>query len=162
MIKSNLDQLFTGRVIGNIGLYGDAPPAALARQAGAKKITELKVSAPFHCELLSPVEERLERELAQIEMQPAAVPIVLNVSAAFESEPSRIKASLVKQVSTTILWEQSMNNLINAGFDTFIELGPGRTLSKLMKRIDGSVYAASVDDGASLEAVLEHLKGAVS
>lgn len=148
---------------GQIVISGDVNAleyaASLARERGAKKITGLKVSAPFHCALLSPVEAKLERELAAINMKPTAVPVVLNISAQFETDPSKIKEALVRQVSSPILWEQSINALIAAGFDTFIDMGPGRSLAKLMKRIDGSVHSAAVEDVASLEAVITYLKG---
>jgi [acyl-carrier-protein] S-malonyltransferase len=131
----------------------------LAREAGAKKMVELKVSAPFHCALLEPVEQQLARELETVTLRAPAVDAVFNVSAAFETEPSRIKANLIKQVSSPILWEQSIRNLRAKGFDTFIDTGPGKTLAKLLKRIDPSAYAAAVEDLDSLEAVREHLKG---
>jgi [acyl-carrier-protein] S-malonyltransferase len=131
----------------------------LAREAGAKKMVELKVSAPFHCALLEPVEQQLARELETVTLRAPAVDVVFNVSAAFETEPSRIKVNLIKQVSSPILWEQSIRNLRAKGFDTFIDTGPGKTLAKLLKRIDPSAYAAAVDDLDSLEAVREHLKG---
>ncbi|MEW5785393.1 MAG: ACP S-malonyltransferase [Bacillota bacterium] len=130
----------------------------LARQAGAKKVTELKVSAPFHCPLLAPVEAKLERELAALELKTPAVPVVFNVSAGLITDPLQIKASLVKQVSSPILWEQSIRTLLDLEYDTFIEMVPGNSLSKLMKRIDPNVFAATVEDRESLEAVRQHLK----
>lgn len=133
--------------------------AALAKEAGAKRIIRLKVSAPFHCSLMEPVEPRLEQELARLQFGPASIPVVLNVSAAFESNPAEIKRALVRQVSNPILWEQSMNTLIEAGFDTFVELGPGKVLTGLMKKINPAVHAAAVEDCASLEAALQYLKG---
>jgi [acyl-carrier-protein] S-malonyltransferase len=131
----------------------------LAREAGAKKIVELKVSAPFHCSLLEPVEQQLARELEAITLSPPAVDVVFNVSADYETEPSRIKEHLIKQVSCPILWEQSIRRLCADGFDTFIDTGPGKSLPKLLKRIDPSAYTAAVDDLSSLEAVRDHLKG---
>lgn len=133
--------------------------AALARQAGAKKITALKVSAPFHCALLAPVEAKLERELAAVEMKPPAVPVVLNVSARAETDPARIMPALVRQVSSPILWEQSVQTLLETGCDTFIDVGPGRSLAKLIKRIDPAVRAAAVEDLASLEQAINLVKG---
>ncbi len=134
--------------------------AALARAAGAKKVVQLKVSAPFHCALMAPVEAMLERELAQLDLHPPSIPVVLNVTAAVQTDPSEIKASLVKQVSSPILWEQSMRTLLDKGFDTFIEPGPGKVLTRFIKQIDATVYAAGVEDCDTLEAVLGELKGA--
>ena len=133
--------------------------AELAKEVGAKRIIPLKVSAPFHCSLLNPVQPRLEQELARLRFNSPSVPVVLNYSATFETNPAEIKKALVRQVSNPILWEQSMNMLIEAGFDTFIELGPGKVLTGLMKKINPAVYTAAVEDCASLEAVLEDLKG---
>lgn len=109
--------------------------AKLAREAGAKKVTELKVSAPFHCALLEPVEARLSDQLEQIKVNKPKVPVVFNVSARVESDPACIKNNLVNQVSNPILWEQSIRKLIELGVDTFVGLGPGNSLSRLMKRI---------------------------
>lgn len=109
--------------------------AKLASEAGAKRITELKVSAPFHCALLEPVEARLSDQLEQIEVNEPEVPVVFNISARADIEPARIKNNLVNQVSNPILWEQSIHTLIAMGVDTFVGLGPGNSLSRLMKRI---------------------------
>lgn len=134
---------------------------SLAREAGAKKMTELKVSAPFHCPLLKPVEPLLARELDKIALRKPEIPVIFNVSASFEADPSKIKENLVKQVSSSILWEQSMRVLCAQGFDTFIDVGPGNTLAKLMKRIDPAVSAVAVDNLGSPEAVERFLKGVV-
>ncbi len=131
----------------------------LAREAGAKKMVELNVSAPFHCSLLEPVGRQLARELDAVTLRTPNVDVLFNVSAAYENEPSRIKEHLIKQVSSPILWEQSMHNLCADGFDTFIDAGPGKSLPKLLKRIDPSAYAAALDGPDSLEAVRNYLKG---
>ncbi len=117
----------------------------LAREAGAKKVTELKVSAPFHCALLQPVEAKLAAELSKITVNEPTVPVVFNVSAQFGSNPQQIKENLVNQVSNPILWEQSVRNLIAAGIDTFIGLGPGNSLGRLMKRIAPELKTFSVE-----------------
>jgi len=132
---------------------------ALAREAGAKKTVELKVSAPFHCALLEPVESRLEGELNKIALNTPGLPVVFNVSAAYETDPARIRENLVKQVSSPILWAQSMSRLCADGFDTFIDVGPGDTLAKLIKRTEPSVYSAVVKDPASLEILRNYLEG---
>ncbi len=128
--------------------------AQLASDAGAKKITELKVSAPFHCALLEPVEEKLAKELEKIEVNQPGVPVVFNVSAKVESEPGQIKDNLVSQVSNPILWEQSIYTLIEAGVDTFIGLGPGNSLSRLMKRIAPKYKAYAVETREDIEQIL--------
>ncbi len=117
----------------------------LAKEAGAKKVTGLKVSAPFHCALLQPVEEKLARELDKTMIMEPGVPVVFNVSAQLATDPAQIKENLVKQVSSPILWEQSVRNLIAEGIDCFIGLGPGNSLSRLMKRIAPELRTISVE-----------------
>ncbi|MGM0651799.1 MAG: ACP S-malonyltransferase [Bacillota bacterium] len=126
----------------------------LAREAGAKKITDLKVSAPFHCALLEPVEARLADELERITVNKPDVPVVFNVSAQLESEPWQIKKNLVNQVSSPILWEQSIRNLIESGIDTFIGLGPGNSLSRLMKRIAPEYRTYAVETIGDIDQIL--------
>jgi len=129
--------------------------ARLAREAGAKKITELKVSAPFHCALLQPVEARLSEELNKITVKKPAAPVIFNVSAQFTEKPGQIKANLINQVSSPILWEQSIRNLIAAGIDSFISLGPGSSLSRLMKRIAPDLKTFSIEKAGDIDILLE-------
>ncbi len=118
----------------------------LARDAGAKKITWLKVSAPFHCELLKPVENELAEVLSKVQIQKPLVPIVFNTSAEFCHKAEHIKENLIHQVSNPIMWEQSIRTLLTFGVDTFIGLGPGDSLTRLMKRIDPKARAYSVEN----------------
>ncbi len=128
----------------------------LAGVRGAKKITPLKVSAPFHCALLRPVEEKLARELEYVNISPPIAPVVFNHTAELSSDPQRIKDNLVSQVSNPILWEQSMRNLISAlEIDRFIGLGPGNSQARLMKRIAPSLKTFSVEKVEDLERLLE-------
>lgn len=123
----------------------------LASRAGAKKISKLKVSAPFHCSLLQPVEARLAGELNKIEVSQPSVPVVFNVSAKIASQPDEIKRNLINQVSNPIQWELSIRALIAAGINCFIGIGPGNSLSRLMKRIAPEMQAFSVEKFADLE-----------
>lgn len=118
----------------------------LARKAGAKKITWLKVSAPFHCELLRPVESELADELEKIKIQKPAIPVVFNISARICREPAQIKANLIRQVSNPILWEQSIHTLLAARIGSFVGLGPGSSLARLMKRIAPETRAYAVEN----------------
>lgn len=127
----------------------------LAREAGAKKVTELKVSAPFHCALLQPVEKKLAYELDKIEIKKPSVPVVFNVTAEFSESHDQIKVNLVKQVSSPILWEQSIHTLLTSGINSFIGLGPGSSLCRLMKRIAPEVEAYSVEDVEAVEQLFE-------
>ncbi|HHX87222.1 MAG TPA: ACP S-malonyltransferase, partial [Firmicutes bacterium] len=130
----------------------------LAREAGAKKVVVLKVSAPFHCALLKPVEEEMARELADIDIRPPSIPVVFNCSAGFLSDPPGIKQALIRQVSQAVLWEDSIRRLIEEGYDTFLELGPGKVLTGFMKRIDPTRFYASIGDRSSLIKVQAELK----
>ncbi|MCJ7806408.1 MAG: ACP S-malonyltransferase [Clostridia bacterium] len=127
----------------------------LAREAGAKKITELKVSAPFHCALLQPVENILACELDKIEIKKPSVPVVFNVTAKFADSHDQIKLNLVRQVSNPILWEQSVHTLLASGINSFIGIGPGNSLSRLMKRIAPEVETFSVEDVKAVEQLFE-------
>lgn len=135
-------------ISGHEGAVGRA--VALARQAGAKKVTELKVSAPFHCSLMQPVEALLRDELNRVTIRRPEIPVVFNVSACYASDPDQIRANLVRQVSSPILWERSVRTLIASGVNLFVGLGPGSSLSRLMKRIDPAVGTISIENTAAL------------
>ncbi len=147
---------------GQVVISGEAETvkeaARLAREAGAKRAVELKVSAPFHCSLLRPVEEKMARELDRLELKPARIPVVANVSAEFVTEPEQVRKALVKQVSHPVRWEDSIKMLLGRGYDFFLELGPGKVLTGFMKKISREVYAAQVDSAPSLEKVREDLR----
>lgn len=129
----------------------------IARELGAKRTVELPVSVSFHCSLLKGVEPLLERELEQVPVKAAAVPVVANISAGYVETPEQIREALVRQVSNAVLWQDSVEKLISDGFDTFIEVGPGKSLTGLMKKINPAVTARHVEDAKSLEKVLELL-----
>lgn len=131
----------------------------LAREKGAKRVMELNVSAPFHCRLLRPVEEKIARELDKIRMEAPRVPVVANVSADFLGDPAEIKDSLVRQVSNPVRWEDSINNLISRGYDTFLEIGPGKALSGFVKKISRELWTSTVEDLQSLEKVKKEMIG---
>jgi [acyl-carrier-protein] S-malonyltransferase len=123
----------------------------LAREAGAKRITALKVSAPFHCSLLSSVEDKLACELSRVSVKRPSAPLVFNVSAEFARDSELIKSNLIRQVSSPILWEQSIRVLIESGIEQFIGIGPGNSLSRLMKRIAPELKTFSVEKTDDLE-----------
>jgi [acyl-carrier-protein] S-malonyltransferase len=125
----------------------------LARMAGAKRITALKVSAPFHCSLLDSVEDKLVRELDKVSVNKPNTPVVFNVTAGFAENPETIRANLVRQVSSPILWEHSIRALIEAGIEQFIGIGPGNSLSRLMKRIAPELRTYSVEKVEDLESL---------
>jgi [acyl-carrier-protein] S-malonyltransferase len=125
-----------------------------AKALGAKRVLPIPVSAPFHCPLMKPAEDRLAPELRALRAQDPAIPVVANVDA----EPKRTAAesieALVRQISAPVRWEDVVRRLVAEGVRTFIELGPGAVLAGLIKKIDRSVAVYSVEDRAGLDAVV--------
>ena len=128
----------------------------VAQEMGAKKAVLLQVSAPFHSPLMEPAGQRLGAELAQIEINELKTPVVTNVEAEPNTSKERVRDFLVRQVSSPVKWEDSMNRIIALGVERFVEIGPGRVLLGLLRRIDGSREMLHLEDLASLE----QLKGA--
>ncbi|MDG2861070.1 ACP S-malonyltransferase, partial [Vibrio parahaemolyticus] len=108
-------------------------------ELGAKKAVELPVSAPFHTSLLTPAGEKLRRELEKIKINDLQKTVVSNVDGKPVETKDEIVQKLVDQVSHSVLWQQSIENMINDGVDTFIEIGPGKSLSGFVKRIGKSM-----------------------
>ncbi len=129
----------------------------LAREGGAKRAIPLAVSVPSHCTLMVEASKRLSRSLEEITFGAPSVPVVNNADAMFLNTVDSIKASLVKQLDSPLLWEDSITAIIDSGIDAFIEIGPGKVLSGLVKRIDASVPCLNVEDTASLSSTLEEL-----
>jgi [acyl-carrier-protein] S-malonyltransferase len=125
----------------------------LAKAKGAKRAMPLPVSAPFHCSLMLPAGERLREELAGIVVGPLRTPVVTNVEAAPNSDAGRVKELLVAQVSAPVRWEESVQKMADLGVERFIEIGPGKVLAGLIKRIVKGAAAQSVEDVAGLKAL---------
>jgi [acyl-carrier-protein] S-malonyltransferase len=128
--------------------------AAAAKDAGAKRAVLLPVSAPFHSSLLQPAAARLESDFQRIRFGGLSVPLVTNVDAEVIETPQAARDALLRQVPAPVRWEESMRKLIELGCDCFIEVGPGKVLAGLLRQIDRSVRALSVEDPASLEKTL--------
>jgi len=131
--------------------------AKLADQRGAKRAKLLPVSAPFHCALMQPAQDRLAVDLHRLSFAKPAVPVICNVDASAAQNPERGRDALIRQVTGSVKWEQSMRLLIAQGVQTFIEVGPGKVLCGLMRQIDRSKSCLNVGDEASLQKTLEHL-----
>jgi [acyl-carrier-protein] S-malonyltransferase len=123
----------------------------LLRSRGAKRVLKLNVSAPFHSALMMPAQERLATDLEQIDFAKLQTPLVTNVDAKVIVEGPEAADALVRQVSAPVRWLQSMELLINEGVDTFIEVGPGKILSGLMRQISRQVKCFNVEDVDSLK-----------
>jgi [acyl-carrier-protein] S-malonyltransferase len=132
--------------------------AKLADERGAKRAKLLPVSAPFHCSLMKPAQDRLEADLNHLKMQKPVYPVACNVEASLVSDELRARATLVAQVTGAVKWEQSMRLLIAQGVDTFVEIGPGKVLCGLMRQIDRSKTCLNIGDEASLNKALEQLE----
>ena len=126
---------------------------ARAKELGARRVLPLAVSAPFHCPLMKPAEERLAPELRALAVNDPAIPVVANVDA----QPKRTAAdaidALIRQVSSPVRWEDVVKRLVADGARTFVELGPGNVLAGLIKKIDRSVTVFSVEDEQGLDAL---------
>jgi [acyl-carrier-protein] S-malonyltransferase len=130
----------------------------LAKNAGAKRVLPLAVSVPSHCSLMIEASNRLADLLKTIEIRTPDVPVVNNADAMFLTSGDRIKTSLVNQLNSPLLWEDSVRNMVETGVDTFIEVGPGKVLTGLIKRIDPSVKTLNVEDTASMNRTVEELR----
>lgn len=131
--------------------------AELARKSGALKTIDLPVSAPFHTSMLAAAADRLRIELDKTEIGDIKIPVISNVTADYIGSRVEIKDLLYRQVMNSVLFEQSVRRMIADGIDSFVELGPGRTLSGFVKRIDRTVKLYNVEDMASLEAAVRGL-----
>ena len=129
----------------------------IADERGAKRAKVLPVSAPFHCSLMKPAQDRLEDDLKKITMAKPVYPVACNVDAEMVNDENRALHTLVRQVTGSVKWEQCMRLLIAEGVDTFIEVGPGKVLCGLMRQIDRSKTCMNVGDEASLTKTLEAL-----
>jgi len=129
----------------------------LAGERGAKKAKLLPVSAPFHCSLMKPAQDRLTADLAQLTFAHPAVPVICNVDAAEVNEGDRSRDALIRQVTGSVKWDQSVRLLTEKNVQTFIEVGPGKVLWGLMRQIDRSKTSLYVGDEASLQKTMEQL-----
>ena len=144
---------------GQIVIAGHAEAVARAgeraRALGAKRAIPLAVSAPFHCPLMKPAEDRLAPELRALPSHDPAFPVIANVDAQPKRKATEAIEALVRQVSSPVRWEDVVKRLIADGARTFVELGPGAVLAGLIKKIDRSVTVVSVEDEHGLEAALK-------
>lgn len=127
----------------------------IAKARGFRKAMLLPVSAPFHCALMKPAADRLSAVLDAVSVQDMTLPVIANADAAPNSDKERVKPLLVTQVCSPVLWEQSVNAMSALGVTKFVELGPGKVLSGLVKRINKEAVLANVEDVAGVKAAGE-------
>ncbi|HZG53934.1 MAG TPA: ACP S-malonyltransferase [Pyrinomonadaceae bacterium] len=139
-----------------IVIAGHAPAVARAMEIlkarGAKRAVKLPVSAPFHCALMQPAQDRLGADLEQLEFADLRVPLVCNADAVAIRDGSAARSSLVRQVTSPVRWLESIEWLAGAGVETFIEVGPGKVLAGLVRQTISDARCLNVADAASLEA----------
>lgn len=131
----------------------------LCKQAGAKRVMPLEVSGPFHSPLMSPAVARLEESIDQLEWKDPGVPVIANCLARPVTTVTQVRDALLSQMTSPVRWQESVEYMVAEGVDTFVEVGPGKVLSGLIKRIAGGVKVYNVGDMDSLEKVLASLKG---
>jgi [acyl-carrier-protein] S-malonyltransferase len=129
----------------------------LASAGGAKRAVILPVSAPFHSSLMQPAALRLEADLRATAFHPLRVPLVNNADAELTTSGDEARESLIRQVTLPVRWEESVRELIDQGVNTFVEVGPGRVLTGLLRQIDRSIHVFNVEDEKSLRSTLEKL-----
>jgi [acyl-carrier-protein] S-malonyltransferase len=132
----------------------------IASQLGAKRSMVLAVSAPFHSALMMPAQEKLEKDLNATAFADLQVPLVTNVDADSIRQGEEARSALIRQVTMAVRWEESMRMLLDEGVNTFVEVGPGRVLTGLMRQIERSVATLNVEDEKSLQATVEKIAGA--
>jgi len=148
---------------GQVVIAGHADAVAQAgercKTLGAKRAIALAVSAPFHCPLMKPAEERLAPELRSLTVADPRIPVVANVDAEPKRDAAAAVDALIRQVSSPVRWEDVVRRLIRDGARTFVEIGPGTVLAGLIKKIDKTVEVMSIEDEAGLNAALSRLGG---
>jgi [acyl-carrier-protein] S-malonyltransferase len=132
----------------------------IASQSGAKRAVVLAVSAPFHSALMMPAQEKLEKDLRATAMNFLQVPLVTNVDADTIRKGDEAREALIRQVTMPVRWEESMRMLLDEGVNTFVEVGPGKVLTGLMRQIERSVATLNVEDEKSLLGTLDKIAGA--
>lgn len=130
----------------------------LMKESGAKRALPLPVSVPSHCALMQPAADKLALALAEIEIQQPLIPVINNVDVTAETDPAKIKSAMVRQLFSPVRWTETVESMANAGVELAVEMGPGKVLSGLAKRIDKRVEGVAANDPASMQDVLAKLQ----
>lgn len=147
---------------GQIVITGKKEAVSLAsdwlKEAGAKRVLPLNVSGPFHSKMLEDAGKELGKVLENVEISPLKIPYVTNVTGEYVYDSTQTKELLAKQIYSSVRWQQSVENMIAQGVDTFVEIGPGRTLTGFLRKIDRNVKAYNIQTTEDMETVLAQLK----
>ncbi|MGE5325876.1 MAG: ACP S-malonyltransferase [Deltaproteobacteria bacterium] len=130
----------------------------IARQRGAMKAIMLNVSAPFHCALMKPAADRLAPDLDAVEFKPPSAPLVNNTDARIVRDPAELRDGLKRQVTATVRWEESMRVLVESGVEVFVEVGPGKVLTGLLRQINRQAECLRIEDSKTLKEVTDRLQ----
>ena len=148
-----------GQIVISGTAAGVEKASALAKENGAKRAIPLVVSGPFHSELMKPAAEQFNQVLSELNFKDASTPVIANVTAQPVVSHMEIKDLLVKQLYSPVRWEESIRTMIQNGVTTFVEVGPGKVLTGLVKKIDRSATTHNIFDLESLKVTVDKLKG---
>ncbi|TYR77559.1 ACP S-malonyltransferase [Rossellomorea vietnamensis] len=149
-----------GQIVISGSFRGVELASDMAKEEGAKRVLPLQVSGPFHSQLMKPAAEKFSGVLDEITIADAAVPVIANVDAKPMRQAHEIKERLIQQLYSPVLWEDTVSSLLEQGVDTFIEIGPGKVLSGLIKKVNRRVNTFSISDEESFRETVEKLKEA--
>ena len=131
--------------------------AEVLKEAGAKRTVLLNVSGPFHSPMLKQAGEELAKEMEKVEMEPLQIPYVTNVTAEYVTDIRETKKLLAEQVAASVRWQESVERMIAEGVDTFVEIGPGKTLAGFLRKIDRSVKVYNIGTWEDVDKVVPEL-----
>lgn len=148
-----------GQIVISGALAAVQKAAEICKAKGARRAVMLPVSAPFHCALMQPAQEEVARVLDGIKVNNPLIPVAANITGDLVTTAAQAKDALIRQVTGAVRWVDCVTALTAAGATTFVEVGPGKVLTGLMKQIDGAQKALNVEDSASLEKTAQEIKG---
>ncbi|MCA1053478.1 ACP S-malonyltransferase [Rossellomorea aquimaris] len=148
-----------GQIVISGTVAGVEAASNLAKDGGAKRVIPLQVSGPFHSQLMKPAAEKFVGILDSVSINDASIPVIANVTASPVQGAEEIKRLLIEQLYSPVLWEDTVEKLLDLGVDTFVEIGSGKVLSGLIKKVNRRVKTFAVQDEASLAEAIEKLKG---
>ena len=148
-----------GQIVISGSTEGVQLASAMAKENGAKRAIPLEVSGPFHSSLMQPAAEKFTKVLNHIKIQDATIPVISNVTAMPITSADEIKTKLIEQLYSPVLWQGIVTTLLDSGVDTFIEIGPGKVLSGLVKKVNRRITTYSISDEESLLSTIESIKG---
>ncbi|MBE4908762.1 ACP S-malonyltransferase [Bacillus luteolus] len=148
-----------GQIVISGTVEGVSLASQMAKEKGAKRVIPLDVSGPFHSALMEPAATKFSAVLEGLDINNASIPVISNVTARPITDADEIKVKLIEQLYSPVLWENSVETLVELGVDTFIEIGPGKVLSGLVKKVNRKLTTYSINDEESLVSTIESIKG---